>query len=293
MPETEVAVAQQLAGEPFDAAVWGRHRLDWMTCRLAGGAGLGGPRTTISTACSSSAEAIAVAARWLRAGRAERMVAGGCDLLSRHTLNGFASLLAVDPAGCRPFSTDRAGMSLGEAAAFLILEPRAAAESRGAQILALLAGAGNSCDAHHATAPDPDGRGAEQAMRAALAEAAIEPAAVDAINAHGTGTLENDRAEGRAIRRLFGPVPPLTSSTKGIFGHPLGAAGAVEAVVSILALLDQQLPGTCGLGELDPACEIEPLRAPRDHAVRAVLSNSFAFGGNNTALCFRHLEALR
>jgi len=214
------------------------------------------------------------------------MVAGGTDALCRLTLNGFASLLVIDPLGCRPFDVARAGMSLGEGAAFLVLEAEEEVHARGGRILARMAGSGNSCDAHHATAPDPDGRGAEAAMRGALEDARIAPARIDYVNAHGTGTADNDRAEGRALVRLFGPAPPPVSSTKRVFGHALGAAGAIEAAVCVLALNQGFLPGTPGFGAPDPDCGIVPLREAVDLRPRAVLSNSFGFGGNNTVLCF-------
>jgi len=284
MPETEEAVAAQLVGGDVDPDVWRRHGCGATSGALADYAGLAGPTYTLSTACSSGAQALATAAQALRAGQADAMLAGGVDAICRLTLNGFASLLAVSPAGCQPFDVARKGMSLGEAAAFLVLERESVARARGANVLATLLGSGNRCDAFHLTAPDPNGAGALAAMRAALADAGVAAGDVDYVNAHGTGTDENDRAEGRALRALFGGDVPPVSSTKRVFGHTLGAAGALEAIVSILALRHEFLPGTCGLEQPDPACEVEPLRAPREARARIALSNSFGFGGNNTVL---------
>ncbi len=289
MPETEEALRALLrddlpADAPGLAEVWRGHECGATTGALSAAFDLGGPGLTISNACASGAQALADAADLLRAGLAPAVVAGGVDALCRLTLNGFASLLAVDPEGCRPFDVARRGMSLGEGAAFLVLEPLERACARGALPLALLAGAGSTCDAYHATRPEPEGRGAEAAMRAALAEAGLAPGAVDYVNAHGTGTPDNDRAEGRALRRLFGDRLPALSSTKRAFGHTLGAAGAIEAAVCVLALQRGLLPGTAGCETPDPECEVEPLRGPRQARVRTCLSNSFGFGGANAAL---------
>ncbi len=282
MPESEVAAAQLIAGEPFDEGVWGRHECGYLTHALAREHGLTGPTTTLCTACSSSAEAIAIAVDMIRNGEADRMVAGGVDALCRLTLNGFASLLIVDEEGCRPFDRERGGMSLGEGAAFLLLERL---DETDRKPLAILAGCGNSCDAWHVTAPDPEGRGAERALRAALDESGLAPDAIDYITAHGTGTRDNDRAEGRAMNRLFDRAPPPFSSTKRLFGHTLGAAGAIEAVVSVLAISEGVLPGNPGFATPDPECEVVPVQQTVDKKPRVVLSSSFGFGGNNTVLC--------
>lgn len=295
MPETERALAA-LAREERPVSpeawpeVWAGHETGATTAALAAAFGLRGPALTIANACASGAQALADGADLLAAGLADVVVAGGVDALCRLTLNGFASLLAVDPAGCRPFDARRGGMSLGEGAAFLVLEPLERARARGARPLALLAGTGSTCDAHHPTRPEPEGRGAEAAMRAALAAAGLEPGAIDYVNAHGTGTPDNDRAEGRALRRLFGEALPPVSSTKRAFGHTLGAAGAIEAAVCVLALERGFLPGTPGFATPDPECALTPLAASRPGAPRACLSNSFGFGGANTALVLRAPE---
>lgn len=291
MPETEIAVAAQRAGRPVPAEVWEQHECAALTANLAAHGRLGGLCSTVSNACASGALAIATAADLLLDGIADVAVAGGVDALCRMTLNGFASLLALDPMGCRPFDRDRQGTSLGEGAGFVVLERETAARARGARPLAVLAGFGHSNDAYHATAPDPEGRGAERAMRAALAMAGLPPAAIDYVNAHGTGTRDNDRAEGRALRRVFGDALPPVSSTKRVFGHTLAAAGAIEAIVCTAVLGSGFVPGTAGLAEPDPECGIEPLRHARPARVRAALSNSFGFGGHDTVLCLCAAEA--
>jgi len=248
--------------------------------------GLFGPSLAIATACSSGALAIAAAADLIMSGDADVMLAGGADSLSRMTWGGFHSLLLVDGAGCRPFDTTRAGMTLGEGAALLVIEAEENARARGATILARLNGWGASCDAHHATAPDPTGAGALAAMQRALARAGLTPAAINYVNAHGTGTRDNDLAESKALRTLFGAEVPPFSSVKRIFGHTLAASGAIEAVVCVEALRRQQLPPNPGFGAMDPEIGIAPVTESRPAKLTHVLSNSFGFGGNNAALIF-------
>ncbi len=298
MPETETALVELSQGGAADPTVWNNHGCAVTTKVLAERFAIRGPALTLSTACASGAAAIAAGEQLISSGRAERAIVGGTDALTRLTLNGFASLLAVDTNGCRPFDLHRSGMSLGEGAAFLVLEREADALARGQEPLAILAGHGNTCDAFHTTAPDPEGKGGRRAIEAALRMASLSPQSVDYVNAHGTGTVENDRAEGRGLRALFGDDIPSTSSTKGIFGHSLGAAGAIEAVVSILALRTGFTPGTAGLTELDPECDIPVLRSgiqSTDNAIapRVVISSSFGFGGNNSVLCFMRHEGTR
>ena len=208
--------------------------------------GLFGPSLAVATACSSGALAIATAAEMIQTGEADVMLAGGTDSLSRTTWSGFHSLLLVDSAGCRPFDAARSGMSFGEGAAVLVLESEANAARRGAKIIARLTGWGASCDAHHATQPHPEGAGALAAMQAALRRANLTAAAIDYVNAHGTGTRDNDLAEAKALKNLFGDRVPPFSSTKRIFGHALAASGALEAVVCIEALRQGQLPPNPG-----------------------------------------------
>lgn len=245
-----------------------------------------GPALTVSTACSSGAVAIALALQLLRTGQARRVLAGGVDSLSRLTYYGFHSLQLVDRNGCRPLDATRQGLAVAEGAAMLLLttEPTE-------QPLADLLGAGLSCDAYHPTAPHPEGRGARAAMLAAIEDAGLRPEDIDYINLHGTGTPDNDLAEARAIASLFSPPPPL-SSIKGATGHSLAAAGAIEAVVSCLAVSRNLVPGTVGCSEPDPLFGFTPQRRCGEQAVATVLSNSFGFGGNNGCLVIgRHRDA--
>ncbi len=237
-----------------------------------------GPMLTVSTACSSGAVALTLALRMLRMGRAECVLVGGVDSLCRLTYFGFHSLQLVDRNGCHPLDTNRQGMAVAEGAAMLLLTSR-----RPKNPPAEFLGAGLTCDAHHPAAPHPQGAGALAAMQAALADAGIAPADVGYINLHGTGTRENDLAEARAVRALF-PNPPPLSSIKGATGHSLAAAGAIEAVVAILAVRNGLLPATTGLEQVDPVLRLQPLCRPERKSVHLVLSNSLGFGGNNGSL---------
>ncbi len=207
------------------------------------------------------------------------------DTLCRLTYSGFYALKLLSAAPCRPFDARRNGLSLGEGAAFLLLEPMDRARARGARVLGRVAGWGTSSDAHHATAPHPEGKGAAAAMRAALADAGVAPREVDYVNAHGTATPANDKAEALALAAVFEGAMPPVSSTKGATGHTLGAAGAIEAVLSVLALEAGFAPATVGLGEPDPELPVRHVPAGGLTAPLAVaLSCSFGFGGNNAAL---------
>jgi len=227
----------------------------------------------------------------IQANEADVMLAGGADSLSRMTWGGFHSLLLVDAAGCRPFDAHRAGTSMGEGAGVLVLEAEECARRRGAKILARLSGWGASCDAHHATAPHPEGAGAAAAMQAALRRAGLEPSAINYVNAHGTGTRDNDLAEAKALKTVFSDRVPPVSSTKRFFGHTLAASGAIEAVVCIEALRRQEIPPNPGFTTLDPAIGLEPVTELRSALLTHLMSNSFGFGGNNAALIFSHPEA--
>lgn len=250
--------------------------------------GLGGGAISNATACASAGAAIGIAADYLRSRHADVAVAGGSDALCRLTYSGFNVLQAVDESPCTPFDANRKGITLGEGAAYLVLERWDDAAARGATILAELCSYGASCDAHHPTAPAEDGRGAEAAMRAAIAEAKVN--SVDYVNAHGTGTLLNDSAESRAILSAVGASVPV-SSTKSYFGHTLGASGALEAVISLLALRAQLAPPTLRLR--DPAADCTPLdyipHTPRPMEMQHVLSNTFGFGGSNVSLLLRRV----
>jgi len=259
--------------------------------------GLMGPVETISSACASGAMAIGCALEALREGSVDVAIAGGADSLCRVTYAGFNALRAVDPEPCRPFRASRAGLSLGEGAGVLVLERAARAEARGARPHALLLGAGSSCDAYHMTTPEPEGEGAARALVAALQDAGVDAAAVDFLNAHGTGTPHNDEAEARAIHRVFGARAarlPVTS-TKAIVGHLLGSAGAVEAVATLLSLASGWLPAMPGSEAADPGLGLDPvIGEPRRLAdARIAVSANLGFGGANAALVFGRPGATR
>jgi 3-oxoacyl-[acyl-carrier-protein] synthase II len=248
-----------------------------------------GPRATVATACSSSATAIGCGLDAIRSGEIDAAIAGGSESLSEVTFGGFNSLRSVDEEYCRPFDLNRKGLSLGEGAAFLILEEEEHARKRRARIHAMLMGYGLSGDGQHMTAPDPGGKGAARAMQQALKDSGQSPDEVGYINAHGTGTPANDAAETKAIKNVFGKrawkIP--VSANKSMIGHCLGAAGALEAVATALTVRDDRIPSTIHYQSPDPECDLDyvPNQA-RDATVDIALSNSFAFGGNNTALVF-------
>jgi 3-oxoacyl-[acyl-carrier-protein] synthase II len=252
---------------------------------------LGGGVVSNATACASAGAAIGMAADYIRSHHADVAIAGGSDALCRLTYSGFNVLQAVDPEPCSPFGAERKGITLGEGAAYLVLERWDDAVARGATILAELCGYGASCDAHHPTAPAEDGRGAEAAMRGALFEGSLAAESVDYVNAHGTGTLLNDSAETRAIIAAVGTTTPVSSS-KSYFGHTLGASGAVEAVISVLALQEQLAPPTLRLEQNAADCTLDYIpHTPRPLAMTNVLSNTFGFGGSNVSLLFRRVSS--
>lgn len=243
--------------------------------------GLTGMAMAISTACSSSAKVFAAAARQLALGTIDAAIVGGVDSLCLTTLYGFSSLELTSAQPCRPYDPGRNGISIGEGAAFALLE-------RPTGILpdaVLLLGVGESSDAYHMSSPHPDGLGARLAMVAALRSAGLTAADIDYINLHGTSTPANDAAEGRAVADLFGARVPC-SSTKGATGHTLGAAGAVEAVICALAMSEGRLPGSPGTRTPDPAIPVQYLLHSQPATVRRTLSNSFGFGGSNCSLVF-------
>jgi 3-oxoacyl-(acyl-carrier-protein) synthase len=284
MLHSEAFIAKLMREGALDLELVRHHECASSTEAIAAALGLGGFRSTVSTACSSGAMAIMTACDVIRAGSADLMIAGGVDTLCRLTVNGFASLLVVAEDGCRPFDAERKGMSLGEGAAFVVLEKMERCRSRGIEPMAEVLGFGASCDAVHATAPDPEGDGIRRAMTAALRLAELAPNAIDYINAHGTGTRDNDTAEAKAIREIFGPAPPPVSSTKRFFGHTLAAAGAIEAVVCILAMRFGKLPPNLGLRAVDPEVGFEPIRECRSAELHTTMTNSLGFGGNNCSL---------
>jgi 3-oxoacyl-[acyl-carrier-protein] synthase II len=259
------------------------------TSRVAERSGFSGPKATITTACSSSATSIGYGADLIKTGQAKAVLCGGSDAMSELTFGGFNSLKAMDPSPCKPFDRGRAGMSLGEGAAIIILEDFEEAVKRGAKIYAEFLGYGIGGEAYHITAPQPNGITEARIMKEAIEEGGFSPERVDYINAHGTGTPLNDKVETLAIKNVFGKraysIP--VSSIKSMIGHCLGSAGAVEAVASILSIIDQFIPPTIHHQEGDEDCDLDyvPGKA-RDMEVNVILSNSFAFGGNCTTLAF-------
>lgn len=252
--------------------------------------GARGPCLTVSTACSAGAMAILAAAELIQSGEVDLVLAGGADSLSRLTLNGFGSLLLLDPAGCRPFDARRSGISLGEGAGMIVMESAASAAARGAAPLAILSGWGASCDAWHPTAPHPDGRGALAAMKRALSLAGLQPEDVGFVAAHGTGTPDNDAMEAKALRDLFGGSVPPVASMMRLFGHTLAASGALKAALVTRILAEQAVPQSQGFAVPDPAMGFVPVTSLQPCAVNHILSNSFGFGGNNVALVFSRPE---
>jgi len=264
-----------------------------VTDRLAARFQAQGPRSTVMNACSSSLTALAQAWYRLASGELDAALAGGVEGLCLTTLAGFSSLRAIDPAPCRPFSADRAGLNLGEGTAQFLLESLEHAQHRGAVILGEILGFGAALDAHHATAPHPEGAGAARAIALALRTARLAPDAIDLVSAHGTATPANDGAECRALRTALGGAADRLSvtSTKSQFGHTLAAAGAFGAAGALLALRDQVVSPTLRLEVPDPACDLDctPLLA-RPRPLRHALVNAFAFGGNNVCLALKRWE---
>jgi nodulation protein E len=251
--------------------------------------GLSGPTYTVSTACSSANHAIGQAFRLVRYGEADLALTGGSEaIFTVGMLKAWEAMRVVAPDTCRPFSKDRRGLILGEGGAMLILEPMDAAQARGAKIYAEICGFGMTADAHHLTQPTV--HGPARAMRGALKEGDMALESVGYINAHGTGTSGNDPVESSAIREVFGPHADKigVSSTKSMHGHALGAAGALEAIATVLALHHGILPPTANYNEPDPECDLDYIpNTPRTQRVEAALSNSFAFGGLNAVIAFR------
>ena len=255
------------------------------TERIAALLGISGFRTTVSTACSSAANALILGARLIRQGVLDVVLAGGTDALCKFTLNGFASLLILDKAPCRPFDESRAGLNLGEGAGYLVLQSEATLDK---QPYCYLSGYANANDAYHQTASSSDGTGAWLAMKGALEKAGVQPDEVDYINAHGTGTPNNDASESMAISRLFGERTPAFSSTKAFTGHTLGAAGGIEAVFSVLSLRHGILYPNLNFTSPIAGTELIPVaRYQEGVLLHNVLSNSFGFGGNNASLLFQ------
>ncbi len=252
--------------------------------------GIHAPCQVIANACASGSNALGHAYACIRSGRYQRVLSGGYDAISELVFVGFDSLQAATPEKCRPFDRERTGLVLGEGAAVLALENMDAARARGATILGEITGYGISTDNHHLTQPHPSGSGPRQSMQMALRDAALRPEEIDYVNAHGTATPFNDAAEGRAIVELFGSRVPV-SSTKAMMGHSLGAAGAIEAVISLLALREQFLPPNLNFRALDDGLELNVIQGTRPAPLRRVLSNSFGFGGANASLILEKAAA--
>ena len=246
--------------------------------------------TSISTACSSAANAIIFGANLIRSGVTEIAVVGGSECITKFHLNGFNTLMILDHEQCKPFDENRAGLNLGEGAAYIVLETEASAKRRGAHIHGVLSGYGNACDAFHQTASSDDGEGAYQAMQKALSLAGFNASDIDYVNAHGTGTPNNDRSESQALSRVFGQQMPPVSSTKGMTGHTTSASGSIEAVICLEALEHGFIPGNYGWKEpmsdgITPVGEVM-LNQPLRH----VMCNSFGFGGNDSCLIISRKE---
>ena len=254
------------------------HALDAL-CRFSAEVlGLQGPMVAISTACSSSAKVFLTAQRWLDAGLVDAAVVGGADSLCLSTLHGFDALQLLSGSACRPFDADRNGISIGEAAGFALLERSPAAVT--------FTGGGESSDAWHMSTPHPQGEGAQAAMRMALAAAGLAPRDIGYVNAHGTATPANDRSESAALAAVFGPRGVPVSSTKGVTGHTLGAAGIVEAIITMQALERQAMPPTANCANPDPELPVNLVTQAGPARLRHAVSNSFGFGGSNCTLIF-------
>ena len=239
--------------------------------------------TTISTACSSAANALILGANLLKTGQADLVIAGGSEALTRFHLNGFNSLMILDHEPCRPFDAQRAGLNLGEGAAFVVMETEASARERGADIHAWLTGYGNACDAFHQTASSDNGEGAYRAMTEALEMAQLKPEDIDYVNAHGTGTPNNDLSESAALKRVFAEKMPLISSTKAFTGHTTSASGSIETVICLLAMQHHFVPANLRWEHQIPD-GITPTTGVKDVTLKHVVCNAFGFGGNDSSL---------
>lgn len=243
--------------------------------------------STTSTACSSAANSMILGSRMIKNGLLDRVVAGGIESLTKYHMNGFNTLMILDREECKPFDENRKGLNLGEGAAFLVLESEEMVKKSGKKVLAELTGYGNSCEAFHQTASTPEGKGAYAAMKEALDRSGLKKEDIDYINAHGTGTDNNDLSEGRAIETLFGDNIPKVSSTKAYTGHTTSAAGGVEAVISVLTLQHNIIFPNLNFKEQMKELKFKPVTEVLEKVkVDHVLSNSFGFGGNNSALIF-------
>jgi 3-oxoacyl-(acyl-carrier-protein) synthase len=291
-------VACQLNSLPFYAA-WRRNEnppldrvYDFLNSNLAQATGkelkVTGPRLTIVNACSSGTDAIGVAASWIRAGLCDLAIAGGADEMYTVPLSGFWSLGVMSTEPCMPFDRDRCGLNLGEGAGIVVLESQAFADRRGKKHQFEVAGYGSAGDAYHLTAPHPQGRGLEAAIKSALGQAKISPDKISFVNAHGTATLDNDRTEAKVLSNVFGPELKFLS-TKGYTGHTLGAAGGLEAVFALLGLREGWIPANAGFKNRADDIGISPVTQTTKIDGEYAMSTSLAFGGNNAALIVRRV----
>ena len=271
-PETQKYISSHIIGDS--------------TQKIADELNITGFTTSISTACSSAANAIMLGARMIKAGKLDRVVVGGVDSLSKFTINGFKTLMILSDENCTPFDANRKGLNLGEAAAFLVLESNEIVAKENRKVLAYVSGYGNANDAFHQTASSENGEGAFLAMENALQVSGLKPQEIDYINAHGTATQNNDLSESVALKRVFGTNLPPFSSTKGFTGHTLAAAGSVEAVFSILALQENVIFPNLGFEKAMPETGLIPETKLQKKELKHILSNSFGFGGNCTSLIF-------
>jgi 3-oxoacyl-[acyl-carrier-protein] synthase-1 len=262
------------------------HHAGDSTVKIAEHLGILDYTTTISTACSSAANAIMLGARLIKSGQLDRVIVGGTDALAKFTINGFKSLMILSNTDCKPFDSNRTGLNLGEAAAYLVLESDAIVQQENKPVLAYIAGYANANDAFHQTASSENGEGAFLAMQKALSVANILPENISYLNAHGTATQNNDLSEGVAIKRIFGTNIPDFSSTKAFTGHALAAAGAIEAVYSILALQNNVMFPNLNFKCPIPELQMVPVTEVKNKPLEYVLSNSFGFGGNCSTLIF-------
>ena len=246
---------------------------------------------TSSTACSSAINALILGKLLIESGERDIVVAGGAEALSKFHLNGFKSLMILDTQRCRPFDQTRAGLNLGEGAAYLVLERESSALKRGVEILGVLSGAGNACDAHHQTASSENGEGAYLAMTQALTDASLSPSDIDYVNAHGTGTPNNDASESAALRRLFGDTLPPVSSTKSYTGHTTSASGSIEATFCLMAMQYGFTPVQYEFENVDEQC-ITPIVESNalNNGLNHVMSNAFGFGGNDSSIILSRYE---
>ncbi len=242
--------------------------------------------TTISTACSSAANSIILGADLIKAGKVKAAIVGGTESLSKFHLNGFNSLMILEHQPCRPFDKNNQGLNLGEGAGFIIIEDESSALKRGANIICELSGYANACDAYHQTATSANSEGATAAMTKAISNSHLQPSDIDYINAHGTGTADNDLHESIALKRVFGENVPDFSSTKGFTGHTTSAAGAVESVISIIALQNGFIPANIGFSEPIEETGLKPVSKTTPKELTHVMTNSFGFGGNDSSVIF-------